>query len=424
MTKKRKLSLLFLSGILAGLVLFVCGFGGWGEFKKSLISKAGQTAISLSSNKDFLNNILGFEESKYYMLVLLDNQKLTSFGGSPTIYSIVKVEKGILSISELSLLNTEDQKFIYSEMDGSNIESISNIFFELYKNKSRNEQDLNAVVGFTYSSIEDILELIGGVKFINKEVSYKNTEELIEEIINSESNLGITQNQKVLDLVESILKEAKENFFNSRREYVRTLKKIFVQEKAFIYHFDSDIRDKFILEGLIKNLENYKNDSISLIENELSDSKINKFVKRKLDYKIFEKSKDVFVGNLSLEYEYEDGNSSLNSYTSNIELSAVVSGQLVYKNFELVLYPGEKEKFNFEFDISDSIDTSVKTGKYSILINKQVGASDLDFSIDFDVEKDLELCIPFESISKSSKTSCNLKTKIKSDSEFSFVYNQ
>ncbi len=424
MTEKRKKSLLLIVGILAGLFLFISKFGGWDGFKTSLISKAGQTAISLSSNKDFLNNVLGFDHRKQYIFVLLDNQKLTSFGGTPTMYSVINVENGIFSVSEFNLIDAEDVEFISNQKVDLNFEEVSKKFAEFYGDKSENSENAKAVIGFTYSSLEDILKLVGEFEFKHKQFSHQNTAELVAEIANSQSDFGIKQNQQVSGFLELVMGQAKEGFFKHRRDYVKTLKNIFVEEKAFIYHFDSGIYNKLISEGLVKTTENYQNDIIGLVENEISSAEVNRLVNRELNYQISKGSDDLSKGNLSLVYKYQKVEDISQSYISKINLSVKIDGLPMDKDFDLELLPGEEKELKMEFDLSSSIESSLKAGKYLVLLNKQLGEDDLDFSIDFDLKKDLESCTPFEEVYSSSKTRCILKTKIKSDSEFSFIYNQ
>lgn len=482
MYKKFLLAILFLvlALILGGAIFLYSSFRS-GKLQKFVFNTAFKSTSSTLPIKngdvldsDLLKKVLGLESPQYYLLLFLNNTEIRPGGGFIGSYAVLKMENGqpqILKVEGTETLDLGSQPFeseppkvlsdnlkikTWQFRDSNwspDFASSSEKALELYKKENGLEADkINAVIGITPTVFEGVLDILGPVQINGEEFTAKNfTEKLEYEVEYGYKNKNQdfeTRKSIMSGLSEVIMSKFKTNLlFNWSKYYA--LGEQMIEEKQLLFYDTDPEMEKFLANrGWSGQVKQTVGDYLMWVDANLGAWKTDASIKRSLSYQINPTDSGKFLATVKMNYDHvgkiDWRTSRYLSYARlyvpvDSEIVEVVSGgkSIVGKQIDsgqdlgkqwfgikIEVPPQNSKELIYKFYLSPIIVNQINSGNYDLLVQKQAGIVETNFTLDLDFGKKIIAATPAEGQKHWGDNKYNFNTNLKTDSNFAITVSR
>lgn len=413
-----------------------------------------------------LPEILGFNEPRTYLLLLLNNTELRPGGGFIGVYAVVTVNKGEIEIDIIEgtegidartpaewkpvppaplaqYLGVDRWYFRDSNWSPDFAESAKKTL-ELYRGEGGQKVDeIDAVVGITPTVLEEILQLTGPVTVNGFTFTPENAVETLEyEVEYGYAKRGIPFAERkriIAPLAHELLARLKQKVLSSYKQYIVTGQRLVKERHIMAYTKDEKLArlvKQFDATGEIKDVGG---DYLLWVDANLGALKTDHAIERSLSYEI-EPDGDGYRATAYMVYTHKG---AFDWRTTRYRTYARVfvpksakllgAGELGSLNADegeengrkwfgafISIEPGETKTLEFSYRLPGEI---VKDGTYRLYVQKQLGAVSHRLTVSLDFGKTITAAMPAE---KGSKTdfSYGFKENVKTDKEFELTFSK
>lgn len=439
------------------------------KVKQSLV---GNNTATTTVEPNVLQEILGFNSPKTYLLLFLNNTELRPGGGFIGVYAVVRVDKGkpeILKVEGSEILDNYAPrdfvstppaplaKYIASqrwEFRDSNwwpdFASSSAKTLELYKKENGLSADkIDAVIGFTPTVIEEALKIIGPIKYQGEEFNSKNfTAKLEYEVEYGYKDKGLSFNNRkdILDgLTKTLVKHLAIDIFLHWSDYTKLTERMIKEKHLMAFTTDGSAQSIIESKNLAGKVKNVTGDYILWVDANLGAWKTDASLKRELSYSFVSVGSGKYLATLKMKYIHQGWfdwrTSRYRTYTrvylpldsefvgvkGSLERDRSAIPGKVDQGLEhnkkwfgtfTAVEPQTTGELVWQFYLSPSVVKQIEAGAYTLFVQKQLGTIDHSLTLGLNFGKSIVYASPGEPTIKHGDTIYDYSTDLREDREF------
>ncbi len=462
------------------LIIGVAGFGYWsirsGNLQKAVVKEVSNQFTTNPVEKNLLQTVLGFEKPRTYLILFLNNTELRPGGGFIGAYALLQMDKGtphLLKVEGTEIIDNTGKKDFESVAPDpiTKYLKVARWYFrdsnwspdfavssqksaELFLKQGGLGEipNIDAVIGFTPSVIEEILKIHGPIKINGEEFNAANfTEKLEYEVEYGYKSKGIefVQRKNMLrDLAYSLLDNLRFDVFIKWQKYYDLSQRLLKEKQVVFFAQDNDEQNIFISKDWAGKMKSTVGDYLLWADANLGSLKTDAVLKRELTYTIIPTTTDKFVATAKIKFihqgkfdwrtsRYRDyarvyvpvGSKLIRaSGTMESEKSTkpgvvdqgVENGRQWFGGF-IAVEPGRTAELSFQYYLPENIVTAIDNGEYNLLTQKQIGTNGVKLTLELDFGKKLSAATPGENPDKYGDSRYDLSTDLKEDREFKVI---
>ncbi|MFA7653514.1 MAG: DUF4012 domain-containing protein [Candidatus Magasanikbacteria bacterium] len=464
------------------LVVLLFLAGGWyfwyyaGNLQKTLVSKLFQTQTTTINGtiqqENIFQDLLGFQSPRYYLLLFLNNTELRPGGGFIGSYGVIKVDKArpeiiktegteILDYSQsnvdlplppvpiASYLKTE--KWYFRDSNWSPDFALSSaVSLDLYrKEKGVAADDIYGVIGFTPTVISKILQMTGPIKIDGIEFNSDNLVEKLEyEVEYGYKDKGIERsNRKDLlgSVAQALISKMKFDIILNWSKYYALWEQMIAEKQVMVYSSLPEVQTILSRQGWSGETRASSGDYLLWVDANLGALKTDLAVDKQIFYSI-SSTVSGLVAEAKMAYDHNGKfdwrTSRYRSYARlyvpfgsklisakgamktdrSLEVGPVdqgiENGRQWFGAF-ISIEPGKTGELSFKYYLPEPLNEQFKTGKYNLLVQKQLGSLAVKLTLGLDFGKKVIVASPAEPTAKFGDNRYDLTKDLIVDREFS-----
>ncbi len=431
-------TLLFLVAFLVGgFYLYKIGY-----LQKQAIEYVEQQIYSTQDvgQPNLLSDLLGYVESKNYLLLFLNNTEIRPGGGFIGSYGVITLDQGkadILKIEGTEIIDNLAPDFVSVPPDPLiNFLKIDRWSFrdsnwspdfyestkkslELYsKENGLLNGNIDAVFAFTPTVIEEILKIVGPIEVDGIVFNAENFTEVLEyEVEYGYRDKGVHfSNRKDLlaDLGPILLNKVKTSALLNWSEYLKLFEDMTEQKQVMAYSENEDWQKIIEIKNLDGRIKKTDGDYLLWADANLGALKTDVAIKRTLNYKIYLVEPKKYLAEVEMVYEHTGEFSwRVSRYinyarvfvpagsqaTDTENLKDFVEGEyldLTWMGASIIIEPGQTKSLKFSYYLPDNIVEDIENGDYNLLVQKELGLVGADLTLNLDFGKKITDAVPSE----------------------------
>jgi len=460
--------------ILVGLILVGGGVGYWwyksGGLTTWAVNRAGESLLGNTEDLPLLHEALGFKEAQTYLVLFMNNTEIRPGGGFIGTYAVLQVKDGrpeILKVEGTEILdNSAPVDFqVEPPREMKELTKVKRWNFrdsnwypdfalsaakglELYKmEKGLSANEIDGVVGFTPTLIEDLLRITGPVVVEGEEFNAQNFLEKIEfEVEYGYAEKGVEfrdRKQMLAKLSYEVLRKGVREMYRKWPEYLKLMDKMIKEKQVVAYSLNPDLQKFLLNKGLTGEMKEVLVDYLLWADANLGSLKTDLAVKRKLTYEIKPDTKG-YLAKVTMHYDH---NGVYDWRTTRYQTFArvyvprgskvlTVNGQSVDKGIKdpffatgeekgktwfgayMVIEPGKEKDLSFEYLLPADVVKKITSGEYELLAQKQIGTPANELKLNLDFGRSVYYAVPGESQEFFGDKKYTLTTDLREDREF------
>ncbi len=448
---------------------------GWysyrnGTLQSFLVREAVQKFVPETINKAKIEKLLGFEAPRTYLVLFLNNTELRPGGGFIGSYAVVQVDKGVPHIIKVEGTEIIDnsapdayltppavlQKYLlikkwqFRDSNWSpDFPTSASSSLALYRaERGAQANAIDGIIAFTPSVVEKLLEVTGPIELNGEEYSSKNfTEKLEYEVEYGFAKKGIAfrdRKQTLADLSRVALGKIRGTLLDSWSEYKDIIPRMLAQKHIMMYSLDPNEQDFIIEQGWGGNMLATSSDYMLWADANLGALKTDASINRTLTYTIAP-SGTTYIGKATMHYIHTGGfdwrTTRYRNYarvyvpagSTLIEASGTMqadrdhrpgqvdqgieNGRQWFGGF-ISIEPGTTADLSFTFKLSPDVVTAIRAGEYSLVVQKQLGATGAQLTLQQQFGTTVTSATPAESPAHFGDTVYDYSGDLKTDKEF------
>lgn len=472
----RKLLLIFfllISAVVTAAVL-------WSLLETDSVRKIVVSAVSKKITQDtaeanLLQSVLGFDRPHTYLFLFLNNTELRPAGGFVGSYAVINVNQGKPSLIKVegteildntapdfesvppdalqTYLGIEKWSFRDSNWNPDFVFSAAKAL-ELYKKeKGVSAENIEAVVGFTPTVIEDFLRIVGPVQVNGEEFNADNfTEKLEYEVEYGFAKRGITfsERKKMLaDLTTAMLAKVKIDILKNTPAYWKLGEHLLQEKQIVAYSPKVDWQKTVVNRGWAGEMKQTNDDYLLWVDANLGALKTDVVIKRALNLQINLKD-DSYEARATMQYMHTGKmNWRISRYRTYSRIYVPLGSKIItvegkFKNAKGVdntydqgeengrqwfgafttVEPGQTNSLTFVYTLSPEVTNQAVLGKYNLLVQKQIGTINQQLTLSLDFGKKLKTAVPNEVSEKWGDNKYDLVTDLSLDRMFNLEFER
>lgn len=468
--------------IFIALVIIVailgCAAGGlfwWyrsGGLQEVIIEELSQRLATSTVDTNLLQEILGSSRAQTYLLLFLNNTELRPAGGFIGAYAVVRIDKGvpqILKVEGTEILDNfapQDfpsfppeplQKYLYLKRWGFRDSNWSPDFgdsaiaamYLFKKEQGVASQEIDAVIGFTPTVIEEILKISGPLVVDGEKYDADGFTQKLEYEVEygyRERGLEFNARKKVLaDLTHALVSRIKTDVFKHWPQYFSLAQKMLAEKQITAYSIHPQAEEVLLNKGWAGEMKQSAGDYVLWVDANLASLKTDKAIERELSYSFTATSSGKFVAALKMRYKH---NGVFDKFTTRYRTyaraylplgSKFISAQGSLKNDRttepgtvdqgvengrqwfgtfIAIEPGKTGELIWKFYLAPQITADIKNNKYGLLAQKQIGTIANKLTLDLNFGKNIEVTSPAEAQANRGDGVYTYQTDLRLDREF------
>ncbi len=470
--------------LLALLVIFAVVGSVWcfwyrsGALRQTVvdqISKQAEKVIIISSSTassvDVLQDFLGFNTPRYYLLLFLNNTELRPGGGFIGSYAVVKMDKGapeiiIMEGTEILDYSQPDfdlpappkplmdylklQKWYFRDSNWSPDFAVSaQQSLDLYKKeKGARADEINAVIGFTPAIISELLKITGPVQAGGMEFNSDNLVEKLEyEVEYGYLEKGIEKRDRkdlLGDLARALMGKIKFDVIWRGDKYFSLWQKMIDQKQMMIFALSSSTQAIVRAQDWAGEMSSNQGDYLFWVDANLGALKTDLAVKKEIFYDLTPTTSG-FIAQVTMKYIhsgkldwrtsryrtyarlYVPAGSKLISAAgamkgdrddrAGVIDQGVENGRQWFGAF-ISIEPGQTKQLSFQYLLSAAVVDLIKIGQYNLLAQKQLGSVNNQLTLRLDFGRPVVSAGPPEAQAKFGDDCYDMTTDLVVDREF------
>ncbi len=455
--------------VIAGIAMF-----SWfknGGAQQYVLENYGKPIIENDYLYDIVRDTLGFEEDKHILFLFLNNTELRPGGGFIGSYAVVRTSRGtphllkvegteIIDNLAVSFLDTVPprpikdylgvEKWYFRDSNWSPDFALSSQkSVEIYgKEKGLAADEIDYVLGVTPTVIKEILKITGPIKAGGMEFNEENfVEKLQWEVEYGYTKQGISfddRKQVLKDLTREILINFGRDFLKYNKELMALAKKMLEEKQIIIYALDEKMQENSRLGGWSGEIKETKGDYLLWADANLGALKTDLAIERNLSYTITPTTSG-YIAKVSMIYDHKGSfdwrttryrtyarvfvpkGSRLIKTTGAMFKEKSSEAPIIEEGLEkdkmwfgtfIAIEPGKKGELSFEFYLAPQIVSLIESGKYDLLVQKQIGTLSHGLTLVLDFDKKISNALPAEDPSDFGDNVYKIKTNLRLDKVF------
>jgi len=459
------------------LIIGVAGFGYWsfrsGNLQKVVVNEVASQLIKNPSEKNLIQAMLGFEKPRTYLILFLNNTEMRPGGGFIGAYALLKLDRGVpnlLKVEGTEILDNSGKKdfesiapapltkflkvsrWYFRDSNWSpDFASSSQKSIELFLKQGGlgDRDDIDAVIGFTPTIIEEVLKIHGPIKINGEEFTSANFTEKLEYEVEygyKDKGLEFAQRKNMLkDLAHALLSNLRYDVIKNWKRYYDLSQRMLVEKQMAVYSQHIDEQNILVSKDWAGKMKANSGDYLLWADANLGSLKTDVAIKRELNYSVTPTSTGKFIATAKMKFihkgkfdwrtsRYRDyariyvpmGSKFIKAVgTMESEKSNKVgaidqgmeNGRQWFGGFVSV-EPGRTSELSFQYYLPESISNLIIQGEYSLLTQKEIGTNGVMLTLGLDFGKKLTSATPGEDAIKHGDNRYDFSTDLTQDREF------
>lgn len=459
------------------LVIGLAGFGYWsfrnGNLQKVVVNEVSKQLVKNPFEKNLLQTVLGFEKPRTYLILFLNNTEMRPGGGFIGAYALLQMDKGVPNLLKVegteildnsgkkdfeSIAPTPITKFLkvsrwyFRDSNWSpDFASSSQKSIELFLKQGGLGEvaDIDAVIGFTPTVIEEVLKIHGPIKINGEEFTSANFTEKLEYEVEygyKDKGLEFAQRKNILkDLAYSLLSNLRYDVIKNWKQYYDLSLRLLSEKQVAFYAQNNDEQNLLASKDWAGKMKPASGDYLLWADANLGSLKTDAAIKRELTYSISPTSTGKFVASAKMKFihkgkfdwrtsRYRDyarvyvpigskfikAIGTMESEKSNkigLVDQGTENGHQWFGGF-ISVEPGHTSELSFQYYLPENISTTIVGGEYNLLTQKEIGTNDVKLTLELDFGKKLSSATPGEDVGKHGDNRYDFLTDLVQDREF------
>lgn len=473
MTTQKKISIVVIIVLfLLGLANLVKVFATSPKIRGAVLNSALRQFVPTTTSTEtaFLQNVLGFNKPRTYLVLFLNNTELRPGGGFIGSYAVVTVDKAIPHIAIVSGSETIDnaapdaylspptplQKYLniakwqFRDSNWSPDFTVSTVnSLKLFRLEGGVGADtIDGVIGFTPVVLEKILTIIGPTTVDGREFTTANATEKLEYEVEhgyKERGLAFSERKKILvNLVHAMVARMVAGVVLHWSEYNALLLSLLREKQVVVYSTTPSEQSDFITQGWAGEMKSAPTDYLLWADANLGALKTDVVIDRALTYTFAPIAKGMratatmnYVNTGAFTWRttrYRDyarifvplgsrlvGSSGAMETDRSTKVGVVDQGIENGKQWFgafISVEPGKSGALSFTYDLPPSVTEAIQRGAYQVLIQKQIGTIAPQLTLRLDFGKPVQGATPGEGAAKHGDNLYDLQTDLRTDQNF------
>ncbi|MCX6781990.1 MAG: DUF4012 domain-containing protein [Candidatus Magasanikbacteria bacterium] len=410
----------------------------------------GQTSIDGAAATNFVQEFFGLREPQTYLIMFLNNTELRPGGGFIGTYAVVTMDKAnpnIAKVEGTEVLDNLAPKNFPSEPPAPIREylGLDRWYFrdsnwspdfkisaakslDLYRKENGVlADDIDAVIGFTPTLVEDLLRISGPVTVNEVEFTADNFTEKLEYEVEygfAKKNVPFEQRKKMLaDLAKTVIISTAKNAFLHWGEYKDLVEKMLAEKQMMVYSPNQDFQKIFESKNWAGEMSGVSYDYLMWVDANLGALKTDWAIERELTYGLNQISDGRYVAKAKMTFNhrgkfdwrttrYRDYarvyvpvgsklirvNGSMKSDKSSdpgVVDQGIENGRQWFGAF-ISIEPGRTGELSFEYFVSPEVVQRLKANDYRLFVQKQLGTNNVKLSFQLNLSNILAFASPGE----------------------------
>jgi hypothetical protein len=461
--------------ILLACVLCAVGFGYYflrsEKLQNVAMNQVSKIITKDSTKQDLLHNALGYVKPQTYLVIFLNNTEIRPGGGFIGSYAVIKMDKGapsILKIEGTEILDNVGKKDFKSDPPEpiKKFLKVDRWFFrdsnwspdftvsalkgiELYvKQGGGFGEQIDSVVAFTPTLIEEILKVHGPVKVGNEEFTAENfTEKLEYEVEYGFADKGIKFSDRksmLKNLAHVMIADIKYDIFLNWSKFLGIAERMIEEKQVVFFSNNQELQSIARSYGWSGEMKETKSDYLMWVDANLGALKTDFSIKRNLTYTIRQEN-NRYIAEAKMKFKhngkfdwrttrYRDYarvfvpiGSEFVSNTGAMETDKSVKKGKVDTGVEngkqwfgafISIEPGKESEMSFKYYLPSGIAEQIESGEYVLFAQKQIGMVNYELTLDLDFGKKIKRATPGEDAKFFGDNKYYVSELLKGNSEF------
>lgn len=459
------------------LIIGVASFGyrsyRSGNLQKIVVDEVSKQLVSSSSEKNLLQTVLGFEKPRTYLILFLNNTEMRPGGGFIGAYALLQMDKGVpnlLKVEGTEILDNTGKKdfesvapapitkflkvsrWYFRDSNWSpDFASSSQKSIELFLKQGGlgDVADIDAVIGFTPSIIEEVLKIHGPIKINGEEFTSANFTEKLEYEVEygyKDKGLEFAQRKNMLrDLAHALLSNLRYDVIKNWKQYYDLSLRMLAEKQIAFYSQHDDEQNIFVSKDWAGKMKSNSGDYLLWADANLGSLKTDVAIKRELNYSVTPTSTGKFIATAKMKFihkgkfdwrtsRYRDYarvyvpmGSKLIKAVGTMESEKSNKAGMVDQGIEngrqwfggfVSVEPGHTSELSFQYYLPENISSSIAAGEYKLLAQKEIGTNGIKLTLELNFGKKLTSATPGENVSKHGDNRYDFSTDLMQDREF------
>lgn len=465
------LTLVFISIVGVDLV-----YRSWknGDLQKAIMQEVVQKVAPGNSDDSLFTDALGFNGTRNYLLLFLNNTEMRPGGGFIGVYALLQLDKGtphllkvegtegfdnnaktdFASVPPAPLTKyLEVKRWYFRDSNWSpDFASSSQKSIELFlKQGSVASLDkIDGVIGFTPTVMEELLKISGPIKIDNEEFTAQNfTEKLEYEVEYGYAKKGQEfKDRKAIigKMATQLLSQLKFEVIKDWPKYYGVAQKMLEQKQIVIYS-TNEIEETFLAaRGYGGTMRKTNSDYLLWADANLGSLKTDAAINRELSYEIVPTtSTDKFLATAKMKFmhtghfdwrtsRYRDyarifvptgsqlvasaGQMDMEKSTKPGKVDSGIENGYQWFGAFINIEPGKTGELSFSYYLPENIVNSIKNNEYNLSVQKQIGTPATKLTLGLDFGKNLVAAWPGEGVAKHGDTRYDVVADLAQDRDF------
>ena len=463
-------------GWLAGRAWYLSG--GLTEFvaDRALHRMADDNRASSSTKTvaetNFVKHLLGWDAPQTYLVLFLNNTELRPGGGFIGAYAVVRLANGVPEILKVAGTEALDNaapkdglpeppgpiakylkidRWMFRDSNWSpDFASSSRQALRFYElERGVGAGDIDMVIGFTPSLVEEFLKLTGPVTVQGQTWESKNfTEQLEYEVEYDYAKRGVafSDRKNILgELAETILGKAARQILTHWPEYLTLTERMLAEKQVAVYAVDPEIQKIVSLKHWSGETTMSLGDYLLWSDANLGALKTDWAIERELEYRILPEPTGGYIATVTMRYNHRgkfDWRTS--RYRTYARVFVPPGSALLKSEFwgeatgrhqsvptdrgtelnrqwfgaSTVIEPGKTGYLSFSYAVSPAVASQIARGAYQLRVDKQIGTISPKLTLELDFGKPLTAAQPPEVKTEQGDGKYRWQTDLRIDREF------
>ena len=462
-------ALLLVAGAAGALARVVSQGGG---LRQTVVGQIVKGLISTPKEINLVQRALGMERPRTYLVLFLNNTELRPGGGFIGAYAIVKMDKtnpSIIKVEGTEILDNRAPQNFPSEPPeplkkylkvarwnfrdsnwSPDFRVASEKALELYrKEKGVEAENIDAVVGFTPTVLEEVLKISGPIVLNGQEYTSENFTKKLEyevEFGYAKQGLHFDDRKKALvDLTHLMLERLRFDVFKHWSEYMGILPRMLAEKQVAFYSKYPEEQSIIEAKQWAGALTSTGGDYLQWVDANLGALKTDAVIDRSLAYSL-KQSGESYTAEATMRFthkgvfdnfttRYRDYarifvplGSKLVGVTGAMETDRSTKPGKVDQGEEngrqwfgafISIEPGKIGQLSFHYELPAQTVENIKKNNYKLLVQKQMGTIAPQLTLRLDFGKPLVGAKPGENSDKHGDQTYDYQTDLRVDREFS-----
>lgn len=459
-------------GLIIGAGL-VCQSWRNGALQKIIVQEVAKKVSLGDPASGLLTDALGFNGTRTYLLLFLNNTEMRPGGGFIGVYALLQLDKGTPHLVKVegtegfdNIAKTDFEstppaplakylkvkRWYFRDSNWSpDFASSSEKSVELFlkQGNTGKVEKIDAVIGFTPTVMEQLLKISGPIKIDNQEFNAQNfTEKLEYEVEYGYAQKGLEfKDRKAIigTMATSLLSQLKFSMIKDWPKYYGIAQRMLSQKQIVIYSTNNNEETFLSARGYGGTMRKVSIDYLLWADANLGALKTDASINRELSYEITPTGTGKFLATAKMKFIHTGHfdwrtsryrnyarvfvpiGSQLVSASGQMDMekspqvgkvdSGIENGHQWFGAF-IAVDPGKTKELSFNYYLPDNVVNFIKNNQYNLSVQKQIGTQATKLTLGLNFGKNLVAAWPGEGLSKHGDNRYDLNTDLIEDRDF------